>query len=122
LVSILVAAVPCALILFVVGDYRLEQVLKSLVSARVVSAGDLKQQALERVQTSQRMPRDGVRQPGAQHYELMLPLGFGRPHGSSHCVIEAPELALGATVHIAHANHYGMRLIVQVQAIGNQLL
>src|SRR5512142_806579 len=52
----------------------------------------------------------------------MLPLGFRRPHGTSYGVIEAPKLALGAAIHIAHANHDSMRLIVQVQAVGNQLL
>src|SRR5665213_3716932 len=68
------------------------------------------------------MPRDGVRQPRAQHDKLMLPFGFRRAHGTSYGVIEASKLALGAAVHIAHANHHGMRLIVQVQAVGNQLL
>jgi hypothetical protein len=82
----------------------------------------LKQQALERIQAPQGMPRDGVRQPGAQHHELMLPLGLRRPHRPPHSVVQAPQLALGAAIHIAHANHYRMRLIVEVQAVGNQLL
>src|SRR6476646_4872786 len=52
----------------------------------------------------------------------MLPLGFRRAHRSANSVIQAPQLALGAAIHIAHANHYGMRLIIQIQAVGNQLL
>src|SRR5579862_7787505 len=52
----------------------------------------------------------------------MLTLGFRRTHRSPHGVVQAPQLALGAAVHIAHANHDGMRLIVQIQAVGNQLL
>jgi hypothetical protein len=52
----------------------------------------------------------------------MLPLGFGRSHRSPHGVVQPPQLAFGAAIHIAHANHHGMRLVVQVQAVRNQLL
>jgi len=82
----------------------------------------LQQQALQRIQASQGMPRDGVRQSGAQHYKLMLPFGFRRSHGTPYGVIESAKLALSAAIHIAHANHNGMGLIVQVQAVRNQLL
>jgi hypothetical protein len=52
----------------------------------------------------------------------MLPFGFRRAHRSPHRVVQTPQLALGAAVHITHADDYGVGLIVQVQAVGNQLL
>src|SRR5260370_21028444 len=71
------------LFLLVVGDDRLEQIFESLVTARVVAPRDLQEQALERVQTPQGMPRRGVRQARAQHAELVLPLAFGRADRSA---------------------------------------
>jgi hypothetical protein len=68
------------------------------------------------------MPRDGVGQPRAQHHKLMLPFGFRRTHGPADGIIQTPQLALGAAIHIPHANDHGMRLIVEVQAVGDQLL
>src|SRR6185503_240492 len=108
--------------LFVVSDNGFEQVLESFVSFYVILARDLEQQPLERVQAAQRMPRDGIGQPGPQHHELVLTVGFRRANGTSHRVIQTAKLALGAAVHIAHASHDHMRLVVQVQAIGNQFL
>src|ERR1019366_278773 len=52
----------------------------------------------------------------------MLPLAFRRAHGTPYGTVEAPELALGARIHVAHAAHDGMRLVVQVQAVADQLL
>ncbi len=66
------------------------------------------------------MARDGVRQTRAQHHELMLPLALGRAHRPPHRVIQAAELALGAGIHVAHAGHDGVRLVVQIQAVGDQ--
>ena len=42
------------------------------------------------------MPRDGVRQPRAQHHELVLALALRRAHGAPHRVVQPPQLALGA--------------------------
>src|SRR5271169_444421 len=66
------------------------------------------------------MTRDGVGQARAQHDELMLPLALRSPHRPPHGVEEAAELALGTAIHIAHASHHGMGLVVQIQAIGDQ--
>ena len=82
--------------LFVVSNDGFKQIFESFVSARVVPARDLQQQAFERIQTAQRMPRDGVRQARAQHDELMLALAFRSAHRPAHRVIQAPQLALGA--------------------------
>src|SRR5258708_30791343 len=67
------------------------------------------------------MPRDGIRQSRAQHHELMLPLAFGSPHRAPHRVVQAAQLALGAGIHIAHARHHRVRMIVQIQAVADQL-
>src|ERR1700733_7398291 len=67
------------------------------------------------------MARDGVRQPRAQHHKLVLPLAFRRPNCAPHGIVHPPQLALGAGIHVPHAHHYGVRLVIQIQAVGNQL-
>src|ERR1035437_1353440 len=97
-------------------------ILEPFVSAAVVAPRHLEQQFLDLIEAAQPVARDGVGQAGAQHDELMLPLAFRRPHGTPHGTVETPELALGARIHIAHAAHDGMRLVVQVQAVADELL
>src|SRR5258708_22259712 len=67
------------------------------------------------------MPRDGIRQSRAQHHELMLPFAFGSPHRAPHRIIQTSQLALGAGIHIAHTRHHRVRMIVQIQAVADQL-
>src|ERR1035437_4244966 len=95
--------------------------LEPFVSAAVVAPRHLEQQFLDLIEAAQPVARDGIGQAGAQHDELMLPLAFRRPHGTPYGTVETPELALGARIHIAHAAHDGMRLIVQVQAVADEL-
>jgi len=66
--------------------------------------------------------RDGVGQPRAQHDELVLPLVFWSANSPPHGVIQTPELALGSAIHIAHADDHSVRLVIQVQAVGHELL
>src|SRR5438094_503828 len=66
------------------------------------------------------MPRNRISQTRAQHDEMMLALTLGSANRAPHCVIEPAQLALGAGIHVAHASHHGVRLIVEIQAVGNQ--
>ena len=95
--------------------------LESFVPVRIVSARHLQQQPLQRIQTAQGMPGNGIRQTRAQHDELMLTLALRRADGAAHGVVQPPELALGAAIHIPHAGDNGVRLIVEIQAVGNEL-
>src|ERR1035437_5935044 len=95
--------------------------LEPFVSAAVVAPRHLEQQFLDLIEAAQPVARDGVGQAGAQHDELMLPLAFRRPDGTPYGTVETPELALGARIHVAHAAHDGMRLVVQVQAVADEL-
>ena len=42
--------------------------------------------------------------------------------GAAHGVVKAPQLALGAGIHVAHAADDAVRLVVEIQAVGDQLL
>src|SRR6185436_7230757 len=67
------------------------------------------------------MTRDGVGQTGAQHHKFVLALILRSTAGPAHGVVEAPQLALSARVHIAHSAHYSVRLIVEIETIIDQL-
>jgi hypothetical protein len=90
--------------------------------ARIVLAGDLQQQLFDLVQAAQPVPRDGVGQARAQHDEFMLALVLRGAVGATHGVVKPPQLALGARIHVAHAADYAVRLVVEIQAVGDQLL
>src|ERR1051325_3201908 len=69
------------------------------------------------------MARDGVGQARAQHHEMMLALAFRSAHRAAHRIIKPAKLALGSRIHIAaHAHHHGMRLIIEIQTVVDQLL
>ena len=53
---------------------------------------------------------------------LVLAVGFGGAAGAAHRVIEAPQLRLGARIHVAHAADNGVGLVVEIQRIVDQLL
>ena len=67
------------------------------------------------------MARDGVGQTGAQHDELVLAFVLRRAGGPAHGVVEAAQLAARAGIHIAHAADDDVRLVVQVQAVADEL-
>src|SRR5579872_2295990 len=113
---------PSRRFLFVVGDNRFEKISKTLVPFGVVLAGDLQQQFLERVEAAQRVARDRIGEPRSEHYKLLLAFALGRADGAAHRVVEAPQLALGARIHVAHAAHHGMGLVVKVERITHQFL
>jgi hypothetical protein len=52
----------------------------------------------------------------------MLTIGLCCPACPPHSIVEAAQLALGAAVHIPEAAHDGVRLIVEIEAIGHQLV
>jgi hypothetical protein len=106
--------------LLVVRDDGFEEVFEPFVTARVILSRDLEEQFFDLVKAAERMPRDGVREARAQHYELMLALALGRADSTADRVVKTPELALGAGIHIAHAADNAVGLVVQVQAIGDQ--
>src|SRR5215469_10971914 len=67
------------------------------------------------------MARDCIGQAGAQHDELLLALAFGRADGTPYRIVQTPELALGARIHVAHSAHDAVRLVVEVEGIGDEL-
>src|SRR6185437_16932633 len=68
------------------------------------------------------MAADGVRQARSDHYKLMLALRFRSSRGAPHRIVEAAQLALGARIHVPHAAYNDMCLVVQVEAVGHQLV
>src|SRR5215217_4176435 len=68
------------------------------------------------------MARDRIGKARSQHHKLVLLVAFGRLACAPHCVIETPELASGARVHVAHSRNDGMSLVIEIQAIGDQLV
>src|ERR1700722_18089089 len=107
--------------LLVVSNDRLEQIFETLITASVVLARDLKQQPFQRIETAKRMTRDGIRQAGAQHDELMLPLTLRSANGTPDRVVKTAQLALGARIHVPHAHHDDVRLVVQIKTVGDEL-
>src|SRR5580693_1520112 len=104
------------------GNDGFKQVAKTLVAASVVLAGDLKQEPLDGIQTAQRVAGNSVSEARPDHDELMLALAFGGARGAPHGIVEPAKLALGSGVHVAHAAHHDVGLIIQIEAIGDQLL
>jgi len=51
---------------------------------------------------------------------MVLAVAFGGSHGTADGVVEAAQLALGAGIHVAHAGYDGVRLIVEIEAVGDQ--
>src|SRR6202043_2439474 len=47
---------------------------------------------------------------------------IGCADGAPHGAIQPPQLALGAGIHVAHAADDAVRLIVQIEAVGHELL
>jgi hypothetical protein len=52
----------------------------------------------------------------------MLALVFRGTDGAAYGVVKTPQLAFGAGIHVAHAADYSVRLIVEVERIGDKLL
>src|SRR6187397_786708 len=107
--------------LFVVRDNRFEQIAKPLITLDLILPGDLKKELFERVQAAQGVAGDCVGQARAQHNELMLAVALSGTAGPAHGIVKPAELALGAGIHIAQAIYDGMCLVVQIQAVANQL-
>jgi hypothetical protein len=66
--------------------------------------------------------RDGVGKACAHHHKFVLPLAFRSAGGAADGVVQAAQLAFGSGIHIAHAAYHYVRLIVEIERIGNQLL
>src|SRR5579883_2236964 len=108
-------------LLLVVGHDGLEKILEPFVPADVVLARDLEEELFELVQAAQAVARDGVGQSRAQHDKFVLAFTFRRADGTPHRAVEAAQLALGAGIHVAHAAHDRVRLIIQVEAVADEL-
>jgi hypothetical protein len=52
----------------------------------------------------------------------MLAFGFRRSRRSPHRVVKTPQLAARAGIQIAHTAHHDVGLVIQVQAVANQLI
>src|SRR5580698_4338996 len=68
------------------------------------------------------MPRDGVRETCAQHHEFVLPLAFRSADCAPDCTIQTAQLRTRTGIHVAHPAHHRVRLIVEIQAVVDQLL
>jgi len=66
------------------------------------------------------MARDGVGEARAQHHEFMLALVLGRANGAANGIVKPAQLALRGRIHVAHAAHDTVRLVVQIKAIDDQ--
>ena len=108
--------------LFVVGDDGFEEIAEPLIAAHFIFAGDLQQQSLDLIHAAKRMARDGIRQSGAKHDELMLALILRRANGPTNSAIKPSELGAGGRIHVANSTDNGMRLVIEIEAVGNQLL
>jgi hypothetical protein len=51
----------------------------------------------------------------------VLPLAFWGAGGAADGIIEAAQLAFGSGIHVAHPAYHYVRLIVEIERIGNQL-
>ena len=52
----------------------------------------------------------------------MLAIALRRSNRAPYGIVQPPQLALGSAVHVPHASHDSMRLVVQIQAVCDQLL
>src|SRR5437764_5116762 len=68
------------------------------------------------------MPRNRIRKTGTHHHKFMLAFAFGSTCCPAYRVVQAAQLAFGAGIHVAHSANYNVRLVVQVQTIGNQFV
>jgi hypothetical protein len=108
--------------LLVVGDNCLKKIAEPLVSARIVLSGDLEEQALDLIQAAQPVPRDGICEARPKHDERMLALVFGGPSGAANGVIQTPQGAACTGIEVAHPAYNDVRLIIEIQAIVDQLV
>ncbi len=106
--------------LFVVGDDSFKKVAEAFVGARIVLAGDLKQEPFERVEAAQLVSGDGICQACAEHDELVLAIGLGCAACAADSAEQTANLAAGAGIHIADAADHGVGLVVEVEAVGQQ--
>jgi hypothetical protein len=68
------------------------------------------------------VPGNRVSEARAQHHEGMLAFCFGRSGGSPHGVVKTPQLATRTGIQIAHTTHDNVRLVIQIQAVADQLV
>ena len=109
------------MVLLVVSNNGFEKIAEPFVAARFILARDLKQQAFQLIETTESVTRDGVGETGAQHHELVLALILGRASGAAYGVVETAELAARAGIEIAHAADDDVSLVVEIEAVGDQL-
>ena len=68
------------------------------------------------------MARDGISQARAQHDEFVLAFVFRRARGAANGVIETPQRAARAGIHIADSHHDRVGLVIQIQTVADQLV
>src|SRR5437867_757676 len=52
----------------------------------------------------------------------MLALVLRGSIGATYGIVQPPQLAFGARVHVAHAADHAVRLVVEIEAVGDELL
>src|SRR5262249_55810418 len=97
-------------------------IFEAFVAASVVLARNLKQQLFELIEAAQAVTGNRIGKTRAQHDELVLPLVFRSPDSAPDRAVKPPQLALGAGIHVAHPADDSMGLVIQVEAIGDQLI
>jgi hypothetical protein len=109
-------------LLFVVCNNCFEQIAEPFVAAGFVLAGNLQQQAFNLIETAQAMARNRISQSRAQHHKLVLALRFRSARGAPDSAVQPAQLTARAGIHIAHPADDGVRLVVQIKTVVNQLV
>jgi hypothetical protein len=110
------------ILLLVIGNDGFEQIAKPLVAARFVFPRDLKQQALNLIEAAQAVPRNRVREARAQHDEFMLAFALRRSGRATNRIVQTAQRAACAGIHIANPDNDGVRLIIEIEAVIDQLV
>jgi hypothetical protein len=109
-------------LLFVIGDDSFEEISEAFVASGFVFACHLEEQAFQLVQASQAVTGDGIGEARSKHDELVLTLVFGCAGSSAHGVVKAAKSTASAGIHIAHAGDDDVGLVVQVEAVSDELV
>lgn len=108
--------------LFVVSNDGFKQVAEPLIATSFVLAGHLQQEPFQLVETAETVACNGVGQARTEHHELMLPFILWCAGGPAYRVVKPTQLTAGTGIHIAHPADHDVGLIVEIEAVGDELL
>ena len=108
--------------LFVVSNDGFKQVAEPLIATSFVLAGHLQQEPFQLVETAETVACNGVGQSRTEHHELMLPFILWCAGGPAYRVVKPTQLTAGTGIHVAHPADHDVGLIVEIEAVGDELL